>query len=149
MLQELATKNAGGLKEFDWASFRKDVEAVQLAKGQNKPMLMRLDMLESFLNLSGSSPKILTGKPGILTIVDLTDPVIDPESFCLLLDTCFLFFLSQTSCGKSIALEEAHSYMTESSTTVVQFMNRLPKTIREQSANGGETRFASGMSGEQ
>ena len=78
-------------------------------------------------------PDYLIGKPGQLTVVDLTDPVIDSDTACVLFDTCLSVFVAQTECSKIVALDEAHNYMGEESSSAVKtFTDRLLKTIREQ-----------------
>lgn len=56
-----------------------------------------------------TGPELLSGIQGHLTIIDLTDPVIDSDSACVLFDICLAIFLEKTSCGKVIALDEAHN----------------------------------------
>lgn len=126
---------------------------------QTGPLKMRMELLESFLDLSAtkvadtSKPKrqnqarkikldsshdktahdFLEGEPGTLTIVDLTDSNVDSDMACVLFDICLSIFISQTKCSKVVALDEAHNYMTTSGSSVVQtFTEKLLKTIREQ-----------------
>jgi hypothetical protein len=78
----------------------------------------------------------LTCNPGTLTIIDLTDPVIDADSTCVLFNVCLSVFISQTSsCGKIVALDEAHNYMTEGSNSAKEFTEKLLRTVREQRHN--------------
>jgi hypothetical protein len=132
--------------------------------GQNQPLQLRLDLLESFLDVPprpkrpkgpktskggkgpkpkssknpksttnwSESPDYLTGAPGELLIVDLTDPVVDVDMACVLFDTCLSIFLAQTSCGKVVALDEAHNYLIQDNAAAKQFTARLLKSIREQ-----------------
>ncbi|KAF2252427.1 hypothetical protein BU26DRAFT_602812 [Trematosphaeria pertusa] len=79
---------------------------------------------------------LLKGKPGNLTIIDLTDPVIDADSACVLFDICLSIFLPLTTCGKIVALDEAHNYMKTDSAAAKQFTGRLLKTVREQRHQG-------------
>jgi hypothetical protein len=137
---------------------------------QNGPLNMRLDLLESYVDVpprpvivqrSGKNkqaspatqkmytprqlkdqPDFLQGKPGTLTIVDLTDPVVDPDAACVLFDICLSIFVSLTSCGKIIALDEAHNYMGETNAAAAQFTERLLKTIREQRHQGARVVIA-------
>jgi hypothetical protein len=74
----------------------------------------------------------LVGKPGSLTIIDLSDPVIDPDTACVLFDICLSVWVSQTKCGKIVALDEAHNYMRQESEAAEKFTGTLLKTIREQ-----------------
>jgi hypothetical protein len=64
--------------------------------------------------------------------VDLTDPVIDADSACVLFDICLSVFIQQTQCGKIVALDEAHNYITEGSGAVKAFTEKLLRTVREQ-----------------
>jgi hypothetical protein len=51
----------------------------------------------------------VVGQPGTLTIIDLTDPFIDPDSACVLFDISLAIFVEQTKGGKVVALDEAHN----------------------------------------
>jgi hypothetical protein len=94
---------------------------------------MRLALLDSFINTTNPRGRdVLVGEPGSLTIIDLTDPVVDADSACVLFDICLSIFVSQTRCAKIVALDEAHNYMTEESNAAKQFTGKLLKTIREQ-----------------
>ncbi|KAI0568538.1 hypothetical protein Alg215_12127, partial [Pyrenophora tritici-repentis] len=62
----------------------------------------------------------------------LTDPVIDADSACVLFDICLSVFIQQTQCGKIVALDEAHNYMTEGSGAAKAFTEKLLRTVREQ-----------------
>jgi DNA helicase HerA-like ATPase len=90
----------------------------------------------------GDQLDFLRGEPGILTIVDLTDPVVDPDAACVLFDICLSIFVSQTPCGKIIALDEAHNYMGETNAAAAQFTERLLQTIREQRHQGARVVIA-------
>jgi hypothetical protein len=57
-------------------------------------------------------PRNSAGNPGELKIIDLTDPVIDSDSACVLFDIFLAIFLEKTSGGKLIALDEAHNVST-------------------------------------
>lgn len=140
ILREMAIESQG-LGSFNYTAFKDKLSATQFVRGQDGPMKLRLDLLESFMNRSKEiPPKILAnnkndflvGTPGSLTIVDLTDPVIDPDSACVLFDICLSVFIQQTKCGKIVALDEAHNYMTEGSCSAKAFTEKLLRTVREQ-----------------
>jgi hypothetical protein len=140
ILRKMAIESQG-LGSFDYADFKEKLSATQFSPGQAGPMKLRLDLLESFMKFSdGPTPRILpntkndflTGTPGSLTIVDLTDPVIDPDSACVLFNICLSVFLQQTQCGKIVSLDEAHNYMTEGSSASEAFTEKLLRTVREQ-----------------
>lgn len=95
---------------------------------QNGSLDMRLQLLESFLSLTGNTQKekklktnggapqqdIFKNKSGELTIVDLSDPFVDAPTACTLFDICLTLFLEGKieeegqSIGRVIALDEAH-----------------------------------------
>jgi hypothetical protein len=140
ILREMAIESQG-LGRFNYTAFKDKLSATQFARGQDGPMKLRLDLLESFMQRStGDSRKVLAntkndflvGSPGSLTIVDLTDPVIDADSACVLFDICLSVFIQQTRCGKIVALDEAHNYMTEGSGAAQAFTEKLLRTVREQ-----------------
>jgi DNA helicase HerA-like ATPase len=64
--------------------------------------------------------------------VDLTDPVINADSACVLFNICLSVFIQQTQCRKIVALEKAHNYITEGSSAVKAFTEKLLRTVREQ-----------------
>jgi hypothetical protein len=140
ILREMAIETQG-LNSFDYTAFQTKLSAQQFARAQDGPMKLRLDLLESFMKRSTKFPgriaankenDFLTGTAGSLTIIDLTDPVIDPDSACVLFDICLSVFIQQTACGKIVALDEAHNYMTEDGNSAKAFTEKLLRTVREQ-----------------
>lgn len=79
-------------------------------------MRLRLQLLESFMETgmkafkrTKSAHDIFKAEPGNLTIVDLSDPFVDPASACVLFDICIALFLEdRTAVGRVVALDEAH-----------------------------------------
>ncbi|KAF2670630.1 hypothetical protein BT63DRAFT_371636 [Microthyrium microscopicum] len=154
----------GGQAVFSWAQFRDAVRRERLTAGQNGPLNLRMDLIESFMkregrvtvqpaqpagqgwrggkrgrrpqpqtqNIINETGEDLVGKEGVLTIVDLTDPVIDPDSACALFDIVLSIFVEQTKCGKVVALDEAHNYMSAKSEAATEFTNTILKNVREQ-----------------
>ena len=140
ILRAMAVESPG-LGSFSYTDFKERLADTQFARGQDGPMKLRLDLLESFMKRSNEFvPKILantendflTDSPGCLTIVDLTDPVIDSDSACVLFDMCLSVFVQQTQGPKIIALDEAHNYMTEGSGSSKASTEKLLRTVREQ-----------------
>jgi hypothetical protein len=128
-----------GLGVFDYDEFKERLSATGFSSGQDGPMKLRLGLLESFMKRSSLNkilPNLendfLVGKQGSLTIVDLTDPVIDADAACVLFDMCLSVSIQQTACGKIVALDEAHNSMTEGSNAAKSFTDRLLRTVREQ-----------------
>ncbi|PZD22682.1 DUF3435 multi-domain protein, partial [Pyrenophora tritici-repentis] len=139
ILRKMAIESQG-LGAFDYNTFRDELSATKFASGQDGPMKLRLDLLESFMKrckysssiLANNENDFLAGTAGSLTIVDLTDPVIDADSACVLFDICLSVFIQQTQCGKIVALDEAHNYMAEGSGAAKAFTEKLLRTVREQ-----------------
>ncbi|KAG6242544.1 hypothetical protein E4U25_003575 [Claviceps purpurea] len=123
-------KTPGGY--FNYRTFRDAVKEASLSKDQTGPLNQRLETLESFMaqedvsrvqystTRAASRVRVDTatrweGKPGQLTIVDLSCPCTTAESACALFNICLSLFLEQnTKTGRVIALDEAHKYMTDS-----------------------------------
>ena len=126
---------------FDYLKFRRALESEHLTKEQLGPLGLRLELLESFLDLPTAKGKrvsrnLLDLEPGTLTIFDLTDPFIDASTVCILFDICLsLVEEYRPSCGLLVALDEAHKYMTMS-LAATNLTDRLLGTIREQRHNG-------------
>ncbi|PZD24745.1 hypothetical protein A1F97_11100, partial [Pyrenophora tritici-repentis] len=89
ILRKMAIESQG-LGAFDYNTFKDELSATKFASGQDGPMKLRLDLLESFMKrckysssiLANNENDFLAGTAGSLTIVDLTDPVIDADSAC-------------------------------------------------------------------
>jgi hypothetical protein len=124
---------------------KKELNDQMFSERQNQPLKLRMDLLEAFLDVQpepkrrndalppwSKSPDHLVGAPGELLIVDLTDPVVDVDMACVLFDTCLSIFLAQTTCGKIVALDEAHNYLLAENGSAKQFTAKLLKCIREQ-----------------
>jgi hypothetical protein len=126
---------------FNYEEFKNRLFGENFTNDQTGPLGLRLDLLESFMEvdlvqaapssgkpynpskppskynvkpgmtkkLNTSGPELLSGKAGELKIIDLTDPVIDSDSACVLFDICLAIFLEKTDCGKVVALDEAHN----------------------------------------
>ncbi len=115
ILKQMAfeSKGAPGLQ---YQAFLHRVNAESFARDQKGPMHLRLQLLESFMDTGNRAIKhptktadIFKVQPGSLTIVDLSDPFVDPASACVLFDICLALFLEERSdVGRIIALDEAH-----------------------------------------
>lgn len=101
---------------------------------------MRLELLESFLDLAAPqrqdyAKSLLDVESGTLTVIDLSDPFMDPATACVLFDTCLgLVKQQRESDGLIVALDESHKYMT-TSLAASGFTDSLLETIREQRHN--------------
>ncbi|CAN8099582.1 unnamed protein product [Discula destructiva] len=148
ILRDLRLEQQRTGSSFQYAAFKRMIEAEQLVPGQRGPLIQRLDTLQSFMvreqvQSSGAAKKFkkasrsYTGNswapiPGHLTIVDLSCPCVTAETACSLFNICASLFLEQdTNVGRIIALDEAHKYMNESAEAGT-LTDQLLSTIRLQ-----------------
>lgn len=138
ILRHMAISGQG--RGFNYAEFLQHLDAVSLTADQQRPMKLRLDLLQSFMcwpptktDLKRKAPRrLLSLQPGTLTIVDLSDPFLDDATVCMLFDICLSIAKEKRPrCGLVIALDEAHKYMNQSP-AAANFTDRLLTTIREQ-----------------
>jgi len=139
---------SAGRPGLNFAEFKARLETAEFAKMQQGPMKLRLSLLEGFLDLGYFARRLrvkdegLVPQPGALTIVDLSDPFVDPASACVLFDICLALFLEdQTGIGKVIALDEAHKFMNGTAVSEV-FTQSLLTVIREQRHKGARVIIA-------
>jgi hypothetical protein len=108
ILRKMAIKSQG-LDAFDYSTFKDELSATKFTSGQDGPMKLRLNLLESFMKCSDYTSRILAntkndllaGTPGSLTIVDLTDPVVDADLPAYSLTYAFSSSFSRHSVEKS------------------------------------------------
>lgn len=103
---------------FTYSLFRSRLAKTKLLPGQEMPLQMRIQLLESFLvpeltphmtKPSAAGQDIWDFQPGSLTIVDLSDPFLSSDDACGLFSICLSIFLQgRTSCSRVVALDEAH-----------------------------------------
>lgn len=107
----MATKSQGS-PGLNYKLFKQRLEEEKFTKDQLAPLRMRLQLLESFLDVSQKSSKssdIWEFKPGTLTIVDLSCPFVDENDACALFNICLSLFLeNRATGGRLVALDEAH-----------------------------------------
>jgi hypothetical protein len=77
ILRELATIGSHHNAGFDYQLFKKMLGNADLTPMQRGPLNMRLDLLESFLETNSKAESVWDFRPGVLNIVDLSDPFID------------------------------------------------------------------------
>ncbi|KAF2805459.1 uncharacterized protein BDZ99DRAFT_539835 [Mytilinidion resinicola] len=159
ILRSMAERINAGRGEFDYNEFSRLIDEEDFDNKQKAPLRLRLDILESFMAPKPKTKKtggpkkgqsvpqpqkaptvvtknILAGKPGALIVIDLTDPFLDTDTACLLFEICLSEFLDKTDCGKVVALDEAHNYMSANAPGADIFTEKLLNTAREQRHKG-------------
>ncbi|CAI6226235.1 unnamed protein product [Periconia digitata] len=132
ILREMRLSQQATGARFNYETFKSELLAADLTPAQLAPLNQRLATLESFMPRPGGSGSSWENQPGLLTIVDLSCPCIAPETACSLFNICLSLFLEQSmTCGRVIALDEAHKYMTGSPESSV-LTNTLLSTVRLQ-----------------
>jgi len=105
ILREMATEQSGNL---DYLEFRRRLRETGLDRKQTEFLNQRLDLLESFLDLEGSTTSPVFN-PGVVTIIDLSCPFVDSSTACVLFKIGMGMFLeSDAVTGKVIFVDEAH-----------------------------------------
>lgn len=100
---------------FDYTDFQKRLDKVHFTPQQRGPLNIRLDILNSFLDisdavLSDEEKKIMWKfEPGSLTIIDLSCQYVNEADACALFNICLSIFLeNREGPGRIVALDEAH-----------------------------------------
>lgn len=105
ILREMAVESGGSFNYFD---FRLRLGTLRLDRAQTPFLEQRLDLLDSYLNLTGEN----TGDyfvDGGVTILDLSCPFMDQSTTCILFRVAIdLFLHAHPSRGKMIVADEAH-----------------------------------------
>ncbi|RYP83080.1 hypothetical protein DL769_001465 [Monosporascus sp. CRB-8-3] len=130
---------------FTYTKFRKRLADTPWARGQETPLNLRLQLLDSFITPSPTTKStrpapspgnIWAFEPGSLTIVDLSDPFISSDEACTLFSICLSIFLEERhKCGRIVALDEAHKFLAQSGEAQV-LTNELVSVIRQQRHTG-------------
>lgn len=105
ILRAIATENEDGV--FDYSLFKQRVAMENLDPRQTNMLDMRLGLLESFLDKDENTPEP-TFRPGEITIMDLSDPFITPNTACILFKLGLERFTQSRTLGKMVVLDEAH-----------------------------------------
>jgi hypothetical protein len=103
ILREMST--AGG--PFNYQVFKKHLKAKKFNPAQTSMLQMRLDLLESFLDMDGGTAEPHF-QPGEITIMDMSCPFVDANTACILFRIGLNQYLQSKTSGKMIVLDEAH-----------------------------------------
>jgi hypothetical protein len=105
VLREMAMESGGC---FDYLDFRKRLSALHLDRAQTPFLHQRLDLLDSYLDLTGKATSDYFVDGGV-TILDLSCPFVDQNTACILFRIAIDLFLNgHPSRGKMIVADEAH-----------------------------------------
>ncbi|KAF9815552.1 hypothetical protein IEO21_04552 [Rhodonia placenta] len=101
-------------ENFTYAAFQRELKVHK--EGFNPAQLaglkQRLALLEAFLDLKQHSSKKRFAQ-GQLTIVDLSDPFVDPAAACDLFQIVIRMFIrADVGTGKVLVVDEAHKYLS-------------------------------------
>lgn len=77
ILREMATKSTSTTSGVNYARFKAELEAQKFSRQQKGSLAQRIEILESFMDLSGKDRMDWRAKGGTLTIVDMSDPFVD------------------------------------------------------------------------
>ena len=105
ILRDIAFKSADGC--MDYLEFKRRLAKERFDQTQNNMLRMRVNLLESFLDLTGTAP-VPDFKPGEIAIIDLSDPSLSPSTACVLFKLGLEHFLHSGVPGKMVVLDEAH-----------------------------------------
>ena len=105
ILRDIATKSADG--SMDYAEFKRRIAEEKWDFTQSNMLKMRTNLLESFLDLEGTT-SVPGFRSGDITIIDLSDPFLTPSTACILFKLALEQFLQSSAPGKMVVLDEAH-----------------------------------------
>lgn len=103
ILREMSA--AGGT--FNYKAFKTHLKKKDFNPAQTSMLQMRLDLLESFLDMNATivEPHF---QPGEITIMDMSCPFVDANTACILFRIGLKRYLQSKAKGKMIVLDEAH-----------------------------------------
>ncbi|KAH8830733.1 hypothetical protein DL96DRAFT_1786217 [Flagelloscypha sp. PMI_526] len=102
-------------ENFTYRSFRDQLKVYEknFSDTQIGPLKQRLILLESFIAPDSQTDRFDVGQ---LTIIDLSDPFIDPNLAASLFEIVVrLFIRTDLTTGKVLLVDEAHKYLSNSS----------------------------------
>ncbi|KAE8844235.1 hypothetical protein HRS9122_05338 [Pyrenophora teres f. teres] len=109
ILREMST--AGGT--FHYETFKLQLEKQNFSPAQTSMLQMRLNLLESFLDMKNTSSETQF-LPGEITIMDMSCPFVDANTACVLFEIGMRQYLQSKGTGKMIVVDEAHKVLNHS-----------------------------------
>ncbi|XPS80812.1 hypothetical protein M3J09_012758 [Ascochyta lentis] len=133
ILRGISSESKDG--SLDYLEFKRRLAKENFDSVQSNMLKMRMNLLESFLDLTGSAPEP-SFKPGEVTIMDLSDPFVTPSTACILFKLGLENFLQSRVPSKMVVLDEAHKYMlnTPGSKILTDYLTRVIRLQRHQGA---------------
>jgi hypothetical protein len=104
ILRDINMANNG---RFDYFEFKHRLQLCDFNPAQINMLQLRLDLLESFLDLTGNAPQPKF-HPGEVTIMDMSCPFVDANTACVLFKIGLDRYLESGVSGKMVVLDEAH-----------------------------------------
>jgi hypothetical protein len=105
ILRDIASRSADG--SLNYLEFKRRLAEEKFDSTQKTMLSMRMNLLESFLDLKGTA-SVPEFNPGEVTIIDLSDPFLTPSTACILFKLGLERFLQSSAPGKMVVLDEAH-----------------------------------------
>ncbi|ETI28331.1 hypothetical protein G647_00780 [Cladophialophora carrionii CBS 160.54] len=138
ILRDMSTENKGEGR-LDYLDFKQRLARQAFSAQQRTPLEMRLALLESFLAHKQQSERstarlnrLFNSAQGTLTIVDLSCPFVNENDACALFTICLSLFMEHRGdCGRIIALDEAHKFLTQSG-EAEKLTEQLTSIVRQQ-----------------
>ncbi|KAH9894405.1 hypothetical protein C8Q73DRAFT_515623 [Cubamyces lactineus] len=121
-------------ENFTYTNFLAEIKEAKkdMNPHQKAALDQRLSLLASFVDPLKSRKGSLF-KPGRLTIIDLSDPFIDPSSACSLFEIVTrLFVRADVGTGKVLVVDEAHKYLSATRGDTTGLTKALTSLIRQQ-----------------
>ena len=104
ILRDMATAST----RFDYNEFKQRISMTRFEPMQQNHLDIRLGVLESFLDLTGTFHNEMVFKPGEITIMDMSCPFVDVNTACIMFRCGLQHYLQSQASGKLVVLDEAH-----------------------------------------
>jgi len=105
ILRDIATQSEDGC--LDYVQFKSRLDDENFDPTQRNMLDMRLNQLESFMDLTDKAREP-SFHPGEITIMDLSDAFMTPNTACILFKLGLERFLQSSASAKMVVLDEAH-----------------------------------------
>jgi hypothetical protein len=124
--------------DFTYSEFMTRIEEKYMNTAQRAGLNQRLDLLQTFTQSPSEARSISTVEEeqrfasGRVTIVDLSDPFVDPAMAGVIFEICIrLFQKADVDTGKVLVVDEAHKYLSDSSGAPTSLTRALLSLVRQ------------------